>query len=388
MAHCDLGTLQQEMGDFEPAHISFREALRQDPRHAGARAALATLLRGQLPEGDMEAMKQLLADPLLNEGKRASLHYGLAQVLDARAKYADSAEHLRLANSYERDWRQKRGQGYDPGDHTRFVNRLIATFTPAFFDAVRGWGSESVRPVFIFGLPRSGTTLVEQILASHLQVHGAGELRLARDGFDALASARIQIASTYDERAFEAVAGLDRVMVQILAERHLAKLHAMSPSAARVTDKTPDNYLYLGLLATLFPRATFIHCRRDLRDVAVSCWMTAFRHINWANDFEHIGARFQDYQRLMAHWDRTLPVSLMQVDYEQIVGDLERVARQLVHACGVEWQPACLAFHQTPRPVRTASVTQVRQPIYGGSVARWKHYEPALKPLFRRLQAD
>jgi hypothetical protein len=148
----------------------------------------------------------------------------------------------------------------------------------------------------------------------------------------------------------------------------------------------PDNYLYLGLLATLFPRATFIHCRRDLRDVAVSCWMTAFRHINWANDPEQIAARFLDYRRLMTHWRSVVPVPVLEVEYEDTVADLEGVARRLVSACGLELEPACLAFHKTRRPVRTASVTQVRQPIYTRSVARWKHYEPALGGLFACLE--
>ena len=135
----------------------------------------------------------------------------------------------------------------------------------------------------------------------------------------------------------------------------------------------------------LFPKAKFIHCRRDLRDIAVSCWMTNFRHIRWANDPEHIATRFHEYRRLMEHWRQVLPVPVLEVDYEETVADLEGVARRLVAWCGLEWEPACLAFHEGKRPVRTASVIQVRQPIYTRSVARWKHYEKALGALFARL---
>jgi hypothetical protein len=135
----------------------------------------------------------------------------------------------------------------------------------------------------------------------------------------------------------------------------------------------------------LFPQAKFIHCRRDLRDVAVSCWMTNFRHIRWANDPDHIASRFREYRRLMDHWRRVLPVPLLEVDYEETVADLETVARRLVSWCQLEWESACLAFHQGKRPVRTASVAQVRQPLYTRSVARWKHYEAALSGLFARL---
>jgi hypothetical protein len=150
----------------------------------------------------------------------------------------------------------------------------------------------------------------------------------------------------------------------------------------------PGNYLYLGLLAALFPRAKFIHCRRDLRDVAVSCWMTQFRQIRWASDREHIAARFQDYLRLMEHWRRVLPVPVLEVVYEETVADLEGAARRLVAWCGLDWEPACLSFHEAKRPVRTASVAQVRQPIYRRSLARWKNYEGALASLFARLAGE
>jgi len=147
----------------------------------------------------------------------------------------------------------------------------------------------------------------------------------------------------------------------------------------------PDNYLFLGLLASLFPRAKFIHCRRDLRDVAVSCWMTNFREIRWTNDQQQIASRFLEYQRIMEHWRKVLPVPLLEVDYEETVADLEGVARKLVAWCGLAWEPACLEFHQAKRPVRTASNVQVRQPVYRTSVGRWTRYEHALASLFAAL---
>ena len=139
-------------------------------------------------------------------------------------------------------------------------------------------------------------------------------------------------------------------------------------------------------MACLFPQAKFIHCRRDLRDVAVSCWMTHFRELRWANDPRHIASRFHDYQRLMEHWRKVLPVPLLEVDYEDVVADLEGASRRLVSWCGLEWEPTCLEFHRLKRPVRTASAVQVRQPIYGTSVGRWKHYEQALDSLFTAIR--
>ena len=170
-----------------------------------------------------------------------------------------------------------------------------------------------------------------------------------------------------------------------MAARHDERLRELGGSAVRVVDKMPDNYMYLGLLAILFPNATFIHCRRDLRDVAVSCWINSFRGITWANDTAHIAARFGEYERIMAHWRRSLPAPIHEVDYEETVENLEQVARRLVAACGLDWEPACLDFHLNPRPVRTASVAQVRQPVYKKSVARWRNYEQKLAGLFEAL---
>ncbi len=384
-AHGNLGTVREEMGDFAEAQSCWRAALQLDPRHAGARAQLATLLRDKLPDTELDAMRRLLADPDLTDGRRSALHFGLAQVLDARGEYAEAAESLRQANALALAEGRKRGQGYDPADHATFVAGLMATCTPAFFDRARGFGLETERPIFIVGLPRSGTTLTEQILAAHSQVFGAGELRLARAGFEALAGKAAAADVDLDDRALKGLGRLDRETARRVGERHLEQLRALDESATRVADKLPDNYLFLGLLAVLFPRAKFVHCRRDLRDIAVSCWMTNFRHMRWATDPDWIAARFNEYARLMVHWRQVLPVPLLEMDYENTVADVETAARRLVAWCGLEWEPACLAFYEGKRPVRTASVTQVRQPIYQRSVARWKNYEKPLVALFAEL---
>ena len=156
-------------------------------------------------------------------------------------------------------------------------------------------------------------------------------------------------------------------------------------TALRVIDKMPDNYLYMGFLAALFPRARFIHCQRDLRDVAVSCWMSNFRAIRWASTPGDIATRFRDYLRLMDRWREVLPVPVLEISYEETVAGLEGVARKLVAWCGLEWEPGCLEFHRGKRAVRTASAVQVRQPLYATSVGRWKHYEQSLATLLSAL---
>ncbi len=394
-AHGSLGNVLEEIGDLQGAEDSFRAALRHDSRFAFAHYKLADLLRGKLPEEDLVAQRRLLrgtraagrgsasGEPSELTGAQRLLHFGLAQVLDARGEYAEAAKHLDRGNALQlSDWR-KRGQEYDPKAYELLVNQMIAVCTPDFFERVGGFGLESEIPVFVVGLPRSGTTLVEQILASHSQVCGAGEIQLASDTMAALGGQTVRQALSID--SFEGLRRLDAQTVRRLASRHLEKLRAFSPAALCIVDKTLGNYLYLGLLASLFPRAKFIHCRRDLRDVAVSCWMTHFQDIRWANDHQHIASRFCEHQRIMEHWRKVLPVPLLEVDYAETVADLEGVARKLVAWCGLQWEPKCLDFHQAQRPVRTASAVQVRQPLYTTSVGRWRHYEQSLSTLLSAL---
>ena len=183
-----------------------------------------------------------------------------------------------------------------------------------------------------------------------------------------------------------ALASLDRESVLRVAERYSQELAALNDTADRVVDKMPDNSAYLGLIVTAFPRAKLIHCRRDLRDVALSCWMTDFWQVRWACAPEEIARRIAEHERLMEHWRRVLPAPMLEVDYEDLVADLETAARAIVAFCGLEWDPACLEFHKTRRAVRTSSVEQVRQPIYTSSVGRWKNYEQSLAPLFEALR--
>ncbi len=377
-AHYNLGSALEAIGDLQGAEGCFRAALQHNSRFADAHYKLAELLRGKLPHKDLAAQRRLLEEMELTDAQRLFLHFGLAQVLDARGEYAEAAAHLDQGNMLQlSEWR-KCGQEYDPKEHESFVTRIIGVFTPDFFERVRGFGLESEIPVFVVGLPRSGTTLIEQILASHGQVFGAGETKLVDDTVTALGGQ----GADFIERLRQ----LDRETAGRLASLHMERLLALNRTALRIVDKMPENYMYLGLLASLFPQARLIHCRRDLRDVAVSCWMTHFHEVHWANDQQHIASRFHEYQRLMEHWRKVLPVPLLEVDYEETVADLEGVARKLVAWCGLAWEPKCLEFHRTKRPVKTASAVQVRQPVFRTSVGRWKHYEHILDSLFARLE--
>ena len=381
-AHCSLGVVRKQMGDLEAAERSFRDVLRLPVEHTRALTELARLLRGKLPTADLNSIGRLIADPTLAEDRRAELHLGAAEVLDAKGDYAGAAEHVRRGKGIKRAESVRSGREYRPEDFDQFVSDVIAACSTEFFEKAVGFGLTTDRPVFVFGLPRSGTTLTEQILAAHSSVHGAGELQLARSGFESIPT--LLGLSSLPEKCLDR---LDREAADRIGRNYLVGLDAIDRDARLVVDKMPENYHYLGLLAVLFPRARFIHCRRDLRDIAVSCWFTNFREIRWTTHPDHIAARFAAYRRLMNHWDATLPVPVLEVDYEETVADLEGTARRLVDWCGLDWEPACLSFHESRNPIKTASATQIRQPIYSRSVGRWRNYEAELGSLFDRLES-
>ncbi len=380
-AHAGLAGVLEELGETSESLASLREALRHDPRHTGALARLATRLRDSLSETDEAAIEHLAGEPALPPEGRWLLLFGLTQVCDARGEFAKAAELAERANALQLSDFRRRGLAYDPASHTLFVDRLLEKFTPGFFDRVRGWGHETERPVFVVGMPRSGTTLVEQILASHPRVFGAGELRLATSTFNSLPS-----ATRHRGLPYECLDYLDRDAVLYLARQHLEGLAERNASADRVVDKMPENTLYLGLMALLFPRARFIHCRRDLRDSALSCWITNFGQVRWACDQHHIATRAAEYLRVMEHWRRVLSVPVLEVDYESLVAEPASVSRELLAWCGLEWNAACAEPHKTRRPVRTASAIQVRRAIYATSVGRWKNYAQPLAPMFAELE--
>lgn len=381
MAQINLGGIHEEQGELAEAEAAFRNALRLQPRFALPHARLATLLRGGLPDADLAALEDRLADADLGQGPRARLLFGLAHVLDARGNFSRAAACLREANSISRTLNRERNN-YDPVQHSQFVDALLQSFDGEFYTRFSGQGSNSCRPVFVFGLPRSGTTLVEQVLASHSLVHAAGELRLARMTFEAIPRV---VGRKVTPR--ECVANLDTAALEHLAQLHLEQLQSIDGGrSVRIVDKMPDNYLYLGLLAVLFPKATFIHCRRDLRDVVLSCWMTDFRSIRWADEPAHLTSRVHEYTRVMDHWRAVLPIPVHEIGYESMIDDFEDVARRLVATCQLDWEPSCLEFYRTKRTVRTASVVQVRQPLYRSSKARWKNYRDELADLFAALQ--
>ena len=385
-AHLRLGVAMAFAGDLEDAAKEFRIALRIRPNFPRAHAELARLLKSRITTEEQAAIESALKRPASGEDL-AGMHFGLAHVEDSRNNFVSAADHLRQANALAKAYLDEHGRQYNTAGMNRRVDRLVATFTSDYFAKTSDFGDPSDAPVFVIGMPRSGTTLVEQILASHPAVYGAGELRFVFQallqlpkelGLDVSAQGTVEELKYLEQLTPAATRGC--------ANWYLNEIRKLDgEKSLRVVDKAPENYLLLGWVATMFPKARVIHCRRDLRDAALSCWMTEFRAVNWSHDMLHLTSRIGDYLRLMTHWHKVLPISMLEVNYEQLVADQERESRKLIDWLGLEWDPACLNFHQTRREVRTPSATQVRQPIYSRSVGRWRHYVNDLRPLIEEL---
>jgi hypothetical protein len=257
--------------------------------------------------------------------------------------------------------------------------RIASAFSADVVAADGGYDGDL--PVFVIGMPRSGTTLVEQILASHPDVHGAGELGVLEGVIgDAVG------ADGFPERA----AALSAAQAQAVGRAYADNVGRYAQGRKRVVDKMPSNFRYAGLIHRILPKARIIHCRRDPRDTGLSCYSKLFTGAQpFAYDLAELGRYHRAYERLMDHWRAVLPPEcFLEVDYEDVVGDLEAQARRLAAFCGLDWNAACLDFHTTARAVRTASAAQVRKPIYTGSVGRWKAYTLRLKPLLDALTAS
>ena len=317
-------------------------------------------------------MEALLENKNLNESERQSICFALGKIHDDCEEYEKAFRYYTDANAI-----QHKRKRYDRQAHERFIDNAISVFTKEFFDKFSGLGTEVGKPIFIVGMPRSGTTLTEQIIASHPEVTGGGEL--------------LYFSSISKGLPFMLGSGvpyplccrsLERQQAELIIWNYLALLDRHSATASFVTDKMPGNYKYLGLIRMLFPGAPIIHCRRDPLDVCLSIYFQNFSKAHdYAHDLMDIGHYYLQYARLMAHWRRVLPGPFMECRYETLINNQETCSQSLIAFCGLAWDDGCLEFYQQKRDVRTASNWQVRQPIYTRSVKRWKNYEKYLAPL-------
>ena len=373
-----LGRTLEDLGQAEGALSCYLNVFARQPGNAFAIGQYLALVRDPPDTAVLDAARAALDDAAaLDEGK-ALVGYGLAKYHDRRKDYAAAAAAGRAANAARR-----RANGpMDRAALRRRVNAIIATYDREFFASRRRHGLGTDQPVFIIGLPRSGTTLTEQILAAHPRMHGAGELPdLARIAASCVGD---------DQEPWQAAARLDETASRKRASEYLDAMRDGAPlDRLRISDKSPLNFFQLAFAATLFPNARVIHCSRAARDNALSIWMENFNpDQRYATDFDDLAFFNGEYRRLMAHWKEHLPIPILEFDYEDTVADLEGQGRRLIEFLGARWDARCLDFHHQQRAVQTPSRWQVRQPVYRSSIRRWKNYEASLPELIRAFGPD
>ncbi len=380
LAHNNRGRLHLDAGEIDAATRCFETALALEPDFVDAWFNLS-LMRAYCdahPEM-IERLQALLHGKSLPEPARATLHFALGKLRHDRGEYDSAFESYREANRLTREARP-----FDRAELAERVRGLEETCDRAFFERMKGSDVPTTVPVFIVGAPRSGTTLIEQVLSAHPDVHGGGEL-LFIPKLTELLSRRHRHAGGYP-RCLPVV---DKEELRSGARAYLESIRRLDREAARITDKLPGNFLHLGLIAILFPRARIIHCRRDAMDVCLSNYLQRFHDGHfYSYDLADLGWFYRQYERLMAHWREVLPVSMFEVHYEDFVRDPEAWSRAMVDYCGLPWDARCLRFDENRRAVHTASNLQIRQPLYRSSVGRWRVYEPHLDELKRALRAE
>ena len=367
MAHDLLGNLLSEFGRFDEARECFERAIAIAPLLAGSYYDLVRSRRVTSSDNDnglVQRMEAALATPGLEAAQRLRLHLAIGKAADDLGDYALAMQHFDAADAVRRG-----SAAFDSAAFSIEIDRLIARCTPELMARAHQVGSADATPVLILGMPRSGTTLVEQIVSMHPEVGAGGELNF------------------WNERGAawhrSAVAGNETPFLSTAAADYLRVLRAIGPKAARVTDKMPFNFLWAGLIHLAFPRAIIIHCRRTAVDTALSIHQTHFHPgLAFPTGGAELVAYFRSYQRLTDHWRSVLPADrFIEVDYQNLTSAPDPVIRRIIAACGLAWNDACLRPESNPRAVKTPSKWQTRQPIYRTSVARWRRYEPWLGPL-------
>jgi len=370
-AEAGLGVVLLASGRLDEAIGAFRRAVVSKPTLGDAQYNLASAAGATLTDDEVTAMQTALNDEKLNPGDCISLHFAVAEAADKRGDPKTAIDHFNSGNSFRRDAFAQNEITFDAGEFDRSIDEIIETFNAEILSRFEGQGHASDTPVFIAGMPRSGTTLVEQIIASHPDASSVGERGLIErlpEGYPA------------------GTLGLTPERMKELANQALAELTSRGNGTARVVEKTPFNFLYLGLIQILFPNARIIHCGRDPMDLGLSCYAQNFIADHpWSTDLGDIGRFIKAEAKLMKHWNTVLSTPVLHVQYENLIIDQEGETRRIIEHMGLEWNDSCLSFHNNDQTVLTASNWQVRKPIYTNSQGRAKAYGTSLDQLANAL---
>lgn len=376
-AHYNLGIIKLEHGRLQESLEDLRRAVALAPDHAEAITNIGEVLEVLGQHEDASAWYRqgigIRVDRSLPIMDQRSRHFALGRIHDRVGKFDTAFAHFKTANDIWLEHLRRTDRSYSSAAWEVKIGTIMGAFPLGGMAGGDIKGNLSRLPVFILGMPRSGTTLVEQILASHSEVHGAGELA----DFPRLAE-HISGQGNWANAARSLGSG----QAEAIAGKYLDRLGHLAPGARRVVNKLPMNFLYLGLIRKLFPDAPIIHCRRNPLDVCLSNYFGHFAAPQvFANDLADLGHFYKQYERLMAHWEKIYSGTIFHIDYDSLIDDQEGLSRELISYCGLEWQAQCLSFHKTERHIATASRLQVRRPLYSSSIQRWRNYDRFLGPL-------
>jgi len=374
----DLAQVLASLGQDVESQESFKDLTEREPLFGQPWLNVARAKRYEDPQdGEIQKMRAALKRRQLQPSQAAYLHFALGKALDDCRAYDDAFSHYQKANAIFRDQ-----LAFDSKALDAHVDRIIDAFTPELMSQFKGQGSPSTAPLMIVGMPRSGTTLLEQVLCAHPDVETAGELRT-------LAQSARRLTEASEKPWPECIAKIAPDLFADQAQAYFDALTARTSAAQKVIDKMPQNFLHLGLAALLFPKAVFVHCVRNPFDTCLSNFFQVFpAGIDFAYDLADLGHYFRNYQRLMTHWETLLGTQLVIVRYEELVSEPEKVLRPLLEALGLKWNDACLSHQETVGRVDTLSLYQVRNPLNTGSTERWRNYEKHLAPLRTALAGE
>jgi len=370
----ELGMAFSDHGEIENAVSAHRKALEINPEYAKAYQSLTKNKKFTEYDDDMKAMESLLSTKGTSDEDSIRLAFGLGKAYEDLGNFDKSMEFVIKATGLKRN-----SYDYSISESEEEFDRIKEVFSPDFFSNHRDSGDPDRTPVFILGMPRSGTSLVEQILASHPDVYGAGELK---DLGKVLASIRTSDKAKQCEIIPQELLELDARACADLGKQYIARIRKHSTNAKFITDKMPHNFLRIGFIRTILPNARIIHCTRDPMDNCLSIFkIHLLSGHGYANNMSELGQYYRMYLEFMDYWRATLPGFIYDQSYEDLVGSQQEQVRSLLQHCGLDWDDACLDFHKTRRKIKTASNAQVRRPIYNDSVQLWKRYEKQLEPL-------
>ncbi|MBF0193474.1 MAG: sulfotransferase [Magnetococcales bacterium] len=375
-AFIHMGHALTELGRFKEAEESLLKGLAIEEGNAGGYSSLSELKSDDKNSSHLNKMEILLQKNILSANDQILMYFSLGRGYMRQGEKERGFRFLSQGNQVKRA-----SFHYEINQDAAFFNRIVNCFDTALLEKCKGFGSPSKVPIFILGMPRSGTTLVEQIIASHSQVYGAGEGMGLWHLTDELA-----LLTKTREGFPEGVREIEQNSWHDLALAYEGGLREKSADALHITDKMPHNFLNVGLIHLMFPNAVIIHCKREAIDTCLSIYMQNFTgHHPYSYDLTELGEYYQLYHGLMGHWQNVLPNRMLEVQYEQMVEKPEQTAKKIIATCGLTWEDGCMDFHKSNRAVHTASLVQVRKPIYKSAVSRWKKYEAQLKPLIEAL---